>query len=88
MREECVCSLCAHFGYRCGQEECECDNSQFGYAETVDDCDDFECCDDEDDDEDDDEEDDCIECPNCGSDAYWTGDCYECEDCGWCGNVD
>lgn len=26
---------------------------------------------------------DCIECPNCGGDAYLNGDCYECDDCGW-----
>lgn len=26
---------------------------------------------------------DCIECPNCGGDAYLNGDCYECDECGW-----
>lgn len=85
MKEECVCSICAHLGYRCGQEECEYNNSQFGHAETTDDCDDFECYDEE---GGDDDEEDCIKCPLCGSDAYWTGECYECqnEDCGWCGN--
>lgn len=26
---------------------------------------------------------DCIECPNCGGDAFLNGDCYECDECGW-----
>lgn len=87
---ECVCSFCAHCGYRCGQEECELGKSQFGYAKTTDDCEDFKSIENNED-EDDNVKDPpiYIDCPMCGSDAYWTGTCYECqnEDCGWYGNI-
>lgn len=29
-----------------------------------------------------------VECPYCGSDAYWGGSNYECDQCGWCGMPD
>ena len=48
-------------------------------------CSDYdEYCGDDDDDDDDYDNEDEAECPNCGGDAYWTGDCYECDDCGYC----
>ena len=50
-------------------------------------CSDYEECVDDDWDDDngyDDDDDMEAECPNCGGDAYWSGDCYECDECGYC----
>lgn len=82
--EDSVCNICDH---NIGDSRCGCDNSNWCQVQYPDDCDDFEYMDEDDDDDDDDDDgdDESIECPQCGSDAYWNGSNYECEDCGWCG---
>ena len=65
-------------------------NDNFGEISYPEDCDDYVELDDEDeiDDDDDFDPNEPIECPVCGSDAYWEGSCYECDQCGWCGTLD
>lgn len=86
-----ACDCCIHAREnRNGDFYCTCHQDDYFPAAAWDD-DDSECpsykpdpdCFDNDDDDD-----DCIECPNCGDDAYWNGSEYECDNCGWCGEND
>lgn len=80
-----ICGNCMehhHPFYFCG-----CGNSNFGDVDYPNQCEDYEEVNDADDDEemDDFNPNEPVECPECGSDAYWNGTNHECDSCGWCG---
>ncbi|WP_368336406.1 hypothetical protein [Parabacteroides merdae] len=80
-----ICGNCVehhHPYYFCG-----CENGNFGDVNFPNQCEDYADVNDEDNDEemDDFNPNKSVECPECGSDAYWNGTNYECDNCGWCG---